>query len=65
MLSYQHAYHAGCLADVLKHGALAALRTHLRQKPKPLSYLETRAGRAVYDLSSAESEKPGRRRPGS
>ena len=25
MLSYQHGYHEGCLADVHKHAALAAL----------------------------------------
>tara|TARA_R110002012_G_scaffold23519_13_gene79726 strand:- start:371 stop:1174 length:804 start_codon:yes stop_codon:yes gene_type:complete len=64
MLSYQHAYHAGCLADVHKHGALAALCMHLREKPKPLSYLETHAGRAVYDLSSPESGKTGEAKAG-
>ncbi|MBO6562724.1 MAG: 23S rRNA (adenine(2030)-N(6))-methyltransferase RlmJ [Nisaea sp.] len=64
MLSYQHGYHAGCLADVHKHGALAALLTHLGEKPKPLSYLETHAGRAVYDLSAPEAEKTGEAKAG-
>lgn len=64
MLSYQHGYHAGCLADVHKHGALAALLVHLAKKPKPLSYLETHAGRAVYDLSAPEAEKTGEARAG-
>lgn len=64
MLSYQHGYHAGCLADVHKHGALAALCAHLAAKPKPLSYLESHAGRAVYDLASPEAEKTGEAKAG-
>jgi 23S rRNA (adenine2030-N6)-methyltransferase len=64
MLSYQHGYHAGCLADVHKHAALAALCLRLREKPKPLSYLESHAGRGVYDLASAEAEKTGEAKAG-
>ncbi|WPZ35893.1 23S rRNA (adenine(2030)-N(6))-methyltransferase RlmJ [Thalassobaculum sp. OXR-137] len=64
MLSYQHGYHAGCLADVHKHAALAALCLRLREKPKPLSYLESHAGRAVYDLASPEAEKTGEAKAG-
>jgi len=50
MLSYQHAYHAGNLADVHKHAALAVALDYLVQKDKPLSYVETHAGRGLYDL---------------
>lgn len=64
MLSYQHGYHAGCLADVHKHGALAVLCARLREKPKPLSYLESHAGRALYDLASPEAEKTGEAKAG-
>ena len=64
MLSYQHGYHAGCLADVHKHGALAALCKRLTEKPKPISYLESHAGRAVYDLASPEAEKTGEAKAG-
>lgn len=64
MLSYQHGYHAGCLADVHKHAALAVLCARLREKPKPLSYLESHAGRGVYDLSAPEAEKTGEARAG-
>ena len=59
MLSYQHAYHAGNLADVQKHALLAWMLDYLVQKDKPLSYIETHAGRGLYDLSSPEAAKTG------
>ncbi|ETX15447.1 external DNA catabolism protein [Roseivivax halodurans JCM 10272] len=59
MLSYQHAYHAGNLADVHKHAALAWVLGYLTRKDKPLSYIETHAGRGLYDLSGAEAAKTG------
>lgn len=59
MLSYQHAYHAGNMADVHKHALLAWMLDYMTQKPKPLSYLETHAGRALYDLNGAEALKTG------
>ena len=59
MLSYQHSYHAGNLADVHKHALLAHMLDYLAQKDKPLSYLETHSGRALYDLASEESLKTG------
>ena len=48
MLSYQHAYHAGNLADVHKHALLAWALDAMARKPKPLSYLETHAGRGRW-----------------
>jgi 23S rRNA (adenine2030-N6)-methyltransferase len=57
MLSYQHAFHAGNLADVHKHSLLAVALNYLTQKDKPLTYIETHAGRGLYDLTSAESLK--------
>ncbi len=59
MLSYQHAYHAGNAADVHKHALLSIALAYLTKKDKPLTYLETHAGRAVYDLSATESIKTG------
>lgn len=59
MLSYQHIYHAGNLADVHKHALLAAILGYLAQKQKPLSYLETHAGRGLYALDAAEARKTG------
>lgn len=59
MLSYQHIYHAGNAADVHKHAALCVVLKHLTQKEKPLTYIETHAGRGVYDLTSNEALKTG------
>ena len=59
MLSYQHAFHAGNLADLQKHALLAELLSYMTKKDKPLSYIETHAGRGLYDLTSAEAVKTG------
>jgi len=59
MLSYQHGYHAGNLADVHKHGLLAWMLAYLTRKDKPLSYIETHAGRALYDLTDEAALKTG------
>lgn len=59
MLSYQHLYHAGNLADVQKHALLAWALDYLTQKDKPLSYIETHAGRGLYDLGADEAVKTG------
>ena len=59
MLSYQHIFHAGNLADVQKHALLAWTLDYLTQKDKPLTYIETHAGRGLYDLGSDEAIKTG------
>lgn len=59
MLSYQHAYHAGNLADLHKHALLASALDYLTRKDKPLSYLETHSGRGLYRLDAAEAQKTG------
>ena len=59
MLSYQHIYHAGNLADVHKHAMLASLLAYLARKDKPLSYIETHAGRGLYRLDAPEAMKTG------
>lgn len=59
MLSYQHFYHAGNLADVHKHALLAWVLDYMTAKDKPLSYLETHAGRGLYDLAAPEALKTG------
>jgi 23S rRNA (adenine2030-N6)-methyltransferase len=57
LLSYQHLYHAGSLADVHKHALLASALDYLGRKPKPLTYFETHAGRGLYDLAAPEAAR--------
>ncbi len=57
MLSYQHIYHAGSMADLHKHALLAAMLSYMTAKDKPLSYIETHAGRGLYDLAAPEAMK--------
>jgi 23S rRNA (adenine2030-N6)-methyltransferase len=59
MLSYQHAYHAGNAADLHKHIALAELIARLTVKSRGLTYVETHAGRGLYDLAGPEARKTG------
>ncbi|QCO54477.1 23S rRNA (adenine(2030)-N(6))-methyltransferase RlmJ [Pseudorhodobacter turbinis] len=59
MLSYQHHYHAGNPADVHKHALLAWMLDYLVQKDKPITYLETHAGRGLYDLGDEAALKTG------
>lgn len=64
MLSYQHGYHAGNFADVVKHTTLARLLHYVTQKDKPLLYLETHSGRGVYDLKNAHALKTAESKAG-
>lgn len=59
MLSYQHGYHAGNLADVHKHATLAWVLSYMTRKDKPMSYIETHGGRGLYDLDADEAIKTG------
>jgi len=64
MLSYQHTYHAGNLADVHKHLALVILLRRLRQKAKPFTFIDANAGRGLYDLESEAALKTGEAKTG-
>ena len=57
MLSYRHAFHAGMHADVLKHVVLVHLLRYLTQKDKPLWFVDTHAGAAVYALDDGYATK--------
>jgi 23S rRNA (adenine2030-N6)-methyltransferase len=57
MLSYQHEYHAGNHADVLKHAVLALMIQALQRKEAPLRVIDAYAGSGVYDLGSPEAGK--------
>ncbi|MEM0987108.1 MAG: 23S rRNA (adenine(2030)-N(6))-methyltransferase RlmJ [Pseudomonadota bacterium] len=59
MLSYQHGFHAGNRADVLKHAVLDGLLRHVTEAGGPVLHVETHAGRGVYDLKGAQAAKTG------
>lgn len=57
MLSYQHEFHAGNHADVLKHAVLALVIRALQKKPGPIRVLDAHAGSGLYDLRSREARR--------
>jgi 23S rRNA (adenine2030-N6)-methyltransferase len=59
VLSYQHGYHAGGPADLHKHMVLAELLARLTEKPRGIAYVDTHAGRGLYDLAAPEALKTG------
>lgn len=56
-MNYRHAFHAGNFADVHKHVVLLALIERLKRKPAPLFFLDTHAGRGLYDLQSGDAAR--------
>jgi 23S rRNA (adenine2030-N6)-methyltransferase len=63
-MNYRHAFHAGNFADVHKHVVLLALIERLKRKPTPMFFLDTHAGRGLYDLQSADSARSSEWREG-
>lgn len=61
-MKYRHSHHAGNFADLHKHVALIALLEALQRKEKGFFYLETHAGRGVYELdgSGTDASRAGR-----
>lgn len=57
MLAYQHGFHAGNHADVLKHLLLVMLLRHLNLKPKPYRIVDSHAGAGRYALDGAQGGK--------
>ena len=64
MLSYQHDYHAGNHADVLKHWLLVECLLYLQQKDRGFDYIDTHAGSGWYRLDSALALKNAEFRSG-
>ena len=64
MLSYQHAFHAGNHADLLKHFVLSFVLNSLNKKDKPYTFFDTHSGSGVYDLLDNRSLKTGEAQKG-
>lgn len=56
-MNYQHLYHAGNFADVMKHCTLLLLLEKLRTKESAFAVLDTHAGNGLYDLESEKAKK--------
>ncbi len=63
-MKYRHSFHAGNFADVHKHVSLLALIAALQRKDKGFLYVETHAGRGLYDLDSAQTHQGAEARLG-
>jgi len=66
VLSYRHSFHAGNLADVLKHSILTAVLDAAVSKPNPLVYIDTHSGAGIYqfdDATAARAEHRAGTRP--
>ena len=59
MLSYQHIFHAGNHADILKHCVLIQVLNSLNKKDKPYTFFDTHAASGLYDLKDNRSLKTG------
>lgn len=57
MLSYQHGYHAGNHADLLKHLVLREVLAYLTRKPAPVTYVDSHAGEGAYDLTGPLAQR--------
>lgn len=58
-MNYDHAYHAGNFADVVKHAVMVRVIEYLKRKDKPFRVIDTHAGAGLYDLSSERAQKTG------
>lgn len=63
-MNYQHHFHAGNHADVLKHLALLQLIELMQQKPGGFLLLDTHAGAGLYDLNADEARRGDEARGG-
>ncbi len=58
-MNYDHAFHAGNHADVLKHLVLRALLDAIKRKPTPFFVLDTHAGQGLYQLQDERANRTG------
>ena len=58
-MNYQHAFHAGNFADVVKHIVLTRILLYLHEKPSAFRVIDTHAGAGLYDLTSEEAQRGG------
>ena len=58
-MNYRHHFHAGSLADLVKHITLSILLKRLCLKPAPYCVMDTHAAAGLYDLRAPDATKTG------
>lgn len=58
-MNYRHIYHAGGLADIVKHITLIHMMKRLVEKPAAFCVVDTHAAIGLYNLSLPEARKTG------
>jgi 23S rRNA (adenine2030-N6)-methyltransferase len=58
-VNYRHHFHAGSLADLVKHITLSHLLKKLHSKPAPFCVMDTHAAAGIYDLQHSDATKTG------
>ena len=58
-MNYRHAFHAGNIADCMKHAVLVWLLRAMTRKLTPFFVLDTHAGAGRYDLGSDAARRTG------
>ena len=58
-MNYQHAFHAGNIADVHKHVVLTRILAYLRDKPAGFRVIDSHGGAGCYDLTAAQATRSG------
>ncbi len=63
-MNYNHSFHAGNFADVIKHLTLILFLEELQKNHKQFLVIDTHAGRGKYDLESGEALRTGEAKNG-
>jgi len=58
-MNYNHAFHAGNFADVIKHIVLVRILIYLQDKQAAFRVIDTHAGGGLYDLTGDEARRGG------
>lgn len=58
-MNYDHAFHAGNFADLLKHAVLTEALETLLAGPGPLTIIDTHAGAGLYDIGGGPAARTG------
>lgn len=63
-MNYDHAFHAGNFADIVKHAVLAAAVARMAERPGAFAVIDTHGGAGRHDLTGAAAQRTGEARAG-